>query len=55
VPLTGRFNFRRTLTGRIVVQVEEDKPVWWSRTGKTRRLGAGMPMSWIWRSRRCGR
>ena len=37
MPLTGRFNFRRTLTGRIVLQVEEDKPVWWSRNGKTRR------------------
>ena len=37
MPLTGRFNFRRTLTGRIVLQVEEDKPVWWSWTGKTRR------------------
>jgi hypothetical protein len=37
VPLTGRFNFRRTLTGRIVLQVEEDKPVWWSRKGRTRR------------------
>ena len=35
--LTGRFNFRRTLTGRIVLQVEEDQPVWWSRNGKTRR------------------
>ena len=38
MPLTGRFNFRRTLTGRIVLQVEEDQPVWWSRKGKTRRL-----------------
>ena len=35
--LTGRFNFRRTLTGRIVLQVEEDQSVWWSRKGKTRR------------------
>jgi hypothetical protein len=37
VALTGRFNFRRTLSGRIVLQVEEDKPLWWSRKGKTRR------------------
>jgi hypothetical protein len=37
MPLTGRFNLRRTLTGRIVLQVEEDKPVWWSRQGKSRR------------------
>jgi hypothetical protein len=37
MPLTGRFNFRRTLTGRILLQVEEDQPVWWSRNGKTRR------------------
>jgi hypothetical protein len=37
MPLTGRFNFRRTLTGRIVLQVEEDQSVWWSRKGKTRR------------------
>jgi hypothetical protein len=37
MPLTGRFNFRRTLTGRIVLQVEEDKPYRWSRKGKTRR------------------
>lgn len=35
--LTGRFNFRRTLGGKIVLQVEEDKPAWWSRKGKTRR------------------
>jgi hypothetical protein len=27
--LTGRFTFRRTLTGKIVLQVEEDvKPLW---------------------------
>ena len=37
MPLTGRFNFRRTLTGRIVLQVEEDKPLWWSSKRKTRR------------------
>jgi hypothetical protein len=37
MPLTGRFNFRRTPTGRIVLQVEEDKPLWWSRKGRTRR------------------
>jgi hypothetical protein len=37
MPLTGRFNFRRTLTGRIVLQVEEDKPYWWSSKGQTRR------------------
>ena len=37
MPLTGRFNFRRNLTGRIVLQVEEDKPLWWSSKGKTRR------------------
>ena len=37
MPLTGRFNFRRTLGGKIVLQVEEDKPAWWSRKGKTRR------------------
>ena len=37
MPLTGRFNFRRSLTGRVVLQVEEDKPLWWSRNGKTRR------------------
>jgi hypothetical protein len=37
VALTGRFNFRRTFSGRIVLQVEEDKPLWWSRMGKTRR------------------
>jgi hypothetical protein len=37
MPLTGRFNFRRTLTGRIVLQVEEDTLLWLSRKGKTRR------------------
>jgi len=37
VALTGRFNFRRTIGGKIVLQVEEDKPAWWARKGKTRR------------------
>jgi hypothetical protein len=35
--LTGRFDFRRTLGGKIVLQVEEDAPVWWSWRGATRR------------------
>ena len=35
MPLTGCFNFRRTLTGRIVLQVEEDKPLWWSSNGRS--------------------
>jgi hypothetical protein len=37
MPLTGRFDFRRTLGGKIVLQVEEDAPVWWSWRGATRR------------------
>ena len=37
MPLTGRFKFRRALTGRVVLQVEEDKPLWRSGNGKTRR------------------
>ena len=35
--LTGRFNLRKTWTGRIVLQVEEEVPSFWSRmTGKTK-------------------
>ena len=37
MPLTGHFDFRRTLGGKIVLQVEEDAPVWWSWRGATRR------------------
>lgn len=29
--LTGRFNLRKTLTGRIVLQVEEEVPGFWGR------------------------
>ncbi len=35
--LTGRFNLRKTFTGRIVLQVEEEVQGFWSRmTGKTK-------------------
>jgi len=35
--LTGRFNLRKTLTGRIVLQVEEEVTGFWSRmTGRTK-------------------
>ena len=35
--LTGRFNLRKTLTGRIVLQVEEEVTGFWSRmTGGTK-------------------
>jgi hypothetical protein len=36
VPLTGRFDLRHTLGGKIVLQ-EEDAPLWWSWRGATRR------------------
>ena len=33
--LTGRFNLRKTFTGRIVLQVEEEVPSFWGRmTGR---------------------
>ena len=37
--LTGRYTFRRTLTGRIVLRVEEDVTGHWFllRSGRTRR------------------
>jgi hypothetical protein len=37
--LTGRFNFRRTLTGKLVMRVEEDTPSpWpWSRGARRKR------------------
>jgi hypothetical protein len=35
--LTGRFNLRKTFTGRIVLQVEEEVQSFWGRmTGKTK-------------------
>jgi hypothetical protein len=36
---TGRFNFRKTLTGSIALQVEEEVTAFWSRFGerKTKR------------------
>jgi hypothetical protein len=54
MPLTGRFNFRRAFTGRIVLQVEEDTPVWWSRNGKTRRHFRDANVMDL-ANRRCGR
>ena len=37
--LTGRFNFRRTFTGKLVLQLEEEVKAYWpaSRTSPTRR------------------
>ena len=37
--LTGRFNFRRTMTGKLVLRVEEDVPLrWpWSRGERRKR------------------
>lgn len=37
--LTGRYDFRKTLTGKVILRVEEDVPVFWSRSGerKTKR------------------
>ncbi|AIQ93351.1 MULTISPECIES: hypothetical protein [Methylobacterium] len=35
--LTGRFWFRKTWTGKLVLLVEEEKPRWLSRTGLTKR------------------
>ncbi len=36
--LTGRFNFRKTLTGKLVLQVETERRPWWpfGRTGTGR-------------------
>jgi hypothetical protein len=35
--LTGRFNFRKTITGRIILQVEEEvKGFWGGLTGRTK-------------------
>jgi len=36
--LTGRFNFRKTFTGRIVLQVEEEVRGFWSRMRGTNKL-----------------
>jgi hypothetical protein len=54
--LTGRFNLRRTMTGKIVLQVEEEVKARWpfSRNGGLRRRWRD-PTSWIWQSPRCGR
>jgi hypothetical protein len=34
--LTGRFWFRKTWSGKLVLLVEEEKPRWFSRTGLTK-------------------
>lgn len=34
--LTGRFWFRKTWTGKLVLLVEEEKPRWWRRGGLTK-------------------
>ncbi len=41
--LTGRFDFRRTWTGRIMLRVEEEVPALWSRSGER-------PMKKRWRN-----
>lgn len=40
MPLTGRFNFQRTWTGKVVLLVEEDRTRWWpfNRISPTRRV-----------------
>ena len=35
--LTGRFNFRKTLTGKVVLQLEEDVKAWWPSRKRTKR------------------
>jgi len=40
--LTGRFDFRKTLTGKIALRVEEEVPAFWSRSGQR-------PMKKRWR------
>jgi hypothetical protein len=35
--LTGRFNFQRTLTGKIVLRVEEHTSSFWSRKGDLKK------------------
>ena len=32
--LTGRFDFKKTLTGKVVLLVEEEVPAFWSRKGQ---------------------
>jgi len=34
--LTGRYQFRKSLVGRVVLQVEEEVPTFWSWFGKRR-------------------
>ncbi len=37
MPLTGKFSFRRSLTGNVILTVEEEVRRWpWSRNGATR-------------------
>ena len=35
--LTGRFNFRKTLRGKCVLQLEEDVAAWWPQKRMKRR------------------
>ena len=35
--LTGKFTFRRTMTGKIVLQVEEERAGWFARRGSAPR------------------
>ena len=37
MPLTGRFTFRKSLFGRIVLRVEEDAPLFWPLSGRIHR------------------
>jgi hypothetical protein len=37
VALTGRFSFRKTFTGKCVLQLEEDVRAWWPRKSMKRR------------------
>src|SRR3954447_20812778 len=37
MPLTGKFKFRKTLWGRIVLQLEEEVKPFWSKPGALKR------------------
>ena len=37
MPLTGKFRFRKTLWGKIVLQLEEEAKPFWSKSGAPKR------------------
>ncbi|MEH3144143.1 MAG: hypothetical protein PGN34_02055 [Methylobacterium frigidaeris] len=47
--ITGRFNFRKTFTGKLVLQVETERPRWWPFGRRTPGAAPDQAKGHVWR------